>query len=311
MKSRYIVLIAVLFLVSCQSIKHKVQARPELTPSTPSTEQPPDVSPQTFPSETQEISPGVQQVLPKIGLILGPGGARTFAHIAFLQELNRAKIPIHAIAGVEFAAPMAALFARKGLANDVEWQMMKLKSKDLEDTPLKTSRQMDFLNLVFQGVKVEDFKLPFVCPALNISKKQVFMMSRGLLSQLIPYCWPYPPVMTPFNSNVSALREIQTLVDFLRAQGANVIVYVNVLPQQMDKPLVGHSMDSTENIVWQDLAIAIQGQLSKSTKRLDQVIHISIGNYGILDFEQRRAILQKSAESSVDLVKQLAQKFNF
>jgi NTE family protein len=48
---------------------------------------------------------------PRIGLVLGGGGARGAAHIGVLRELERLRIPIDAIAGTSMGAIVGGLYA--------------------------------------------------------------------------------------------------------------------------------------------------------------------------------------------------------
>jgi NTE family protein len=251
------------------------------------------------------MPPQVVDNIPKIGLILGPGGAKAFAHIAVLHEFEREKIPIYAIAGLEFGAPMAALYAWKGFANDVEWQMMKLKTERLEKRWIDPQSTFDFLDLAFQKSKVENLKLPFACVAHNLAKSQLYVMSRGPLRQLLPYCWPYPPLMKPYSSNISGVRDPKLLADYLRSQGANVIVYVNVLSGKQHGSIVGDK-ESLENIIWQEIATS----LTKNPQGIDHIIQLNLEGFSLLAFERKREILQKGAELGSLAVKTLAHKLN-
>ena len=48
---------------------------------------------------------------PRIGLVLGGGGARGAAHIGVLKELERHRVPIDAIAGTSMGAVVGGLYA--------------------------------------------------------------------------------------------------------------------------------------------------------------------------------------------------------
>lgn len=48
---------------------------------------------------------------PRIGLVLGGGGARGAAHIGVLQELERLRVPVHAVAGTSMGAIVGGFFA--------------------------------------------------------------------------------------------------------------------------------------------------------------------------------------------------------
>ena len=65
---------------------------------------------------------------PRIGLVLGGGGARGAAHIGVLRELERLRIPVDAIAGTSMGAIVGGLYAAglspddiENLMNSIDW----------------------------------------------------------------------------------------------------------------------------------------------------------------------------------------------
>jgi NTE family protein len=73
--------------------------------------------------------PGLaQSERPRIGLVLGGGGARGFAHVGVLQVLEENRIPVHAIAGTSMGAVVGSLYAAgrdadaiEEVAYDIDW----------------------------------------------------------------------------------------------------------------------------------------------------------------------------------------------
>lgn len=57
---------------------------------------------------------------PRIGLVLGGGGARGAAHIGVLRELERLRVPVDAIAGTSMGAIVGGLYATGMSANELE-----------------------------------------------------------------------------------------------------------------------------------------------------------------------------------------------
>jgi NTE family protein len=65
---------------------------------------------------------------PRIGLVLGGGGARGFAHVGVLQVLEENRIPVHAIAGTSMGAVVGSLYAQgksaaelKTITDEIPW----------------------------------------------------------------------------------------------------------------------------------------------------------------------------------------------
>jgi NTE family protein len=63
---------------------------------------------------------------PRIGLVLGGGGARGFAHVSVLKELERQRIPIDCIAGTSMGAIVGGLYASGLSAVELEKQMLAM-----------------------------------------------------------------------------------------------------------------------------------------------------------------------------------------
>lgn len=312
-------------LASCQTLRTREDVRKESPSGRP-------VTPPQFPESTQEgkyveqveevITPPpppppppapVIPAMPKIGIILGAGGAKAYAHIGFLHELMRAKVPVYSIGGIEFAAPMAALYANKEQANDVEWQMFKLKddevlkknllgavSKNSEVTILK-----DFVGNAFSRMRVEDFRIHFACPSYNLKKNQVYLMNRGSLDQLMYSCMAYPPFFKPYQNSISGVRDVTALANYMRSKGANHIVLVNVLQAPGGPRFYTSDSTGTENVLWSEIA----GLYNKPFAGVDTVVSLETTSYGIMDFEKRREIMNKGAESAARQIKDLTRKW--
>ena len=57
---------------------------------------------------------------PRIGLVLGGGGAKGFAHIGVIEELERRQIPIDVISGTSMGAVVGSIYAIGNDANEVK-----------------------------------------------------------------------------------------------------------------------------------------------------------------------------------------------
>ena len=67
----------------------------------------------------------------KVGLALGGGGARGFAHIGVLEVLEKEKIPIDIISGTSMGAVVGALYAQKKSVEFVKEKIFRLVEKDV------------------------------------------------------------------------------------------------------------------------------------------------------------------------------------
>ncbi len=246
----------------------------------------------------------------KVGIILGGGGIRAFTHIGVLQEFAKKKVPIVAVAGIEMGSLIGAIYSMKGQAFEVEWQMMKLKEKELvqktlitgKSKPLSTAVLNDFLGTLFGGIKVEQFKIPFTCPSLNLDQQKVYVLTKGTVKEMLPYCLGMAPLFEPFQQNVPALMSLNVIADQLRQKGANYIIYVDILAP----PLRSENSEDSELIAW-NLA-------AEATKRKDNgvnyVIQVPLKGIDFLDFSKRRENLQKGQQAAQEALRVLVKELD-
>ena len=244
-------------------------------------------------SNTQQFPQAV--LLPKFGIILSGGGAKSWAHIGVLKELQKLKWPISAVAGFEWGAVAAAIYAQNLSANEVEWEMSKLKEFEKWDV---------FLKAAFAKKMTADLKVPFVCPSLNIAKQSIFLLNRGQLDQLLPFCIASPSLIKPINKSVALMTDVAALAQHLRATGATKILLVNVMAQGTKRSFI-KDFESSDNILWVESAAA----MSKKPNGVDEVIDLKLDDYGIRDLDKRREIIAKGSELSYNQLKKLAEKF--
>ncbi len=232
---------------------------------------------------------------PKFGIILSGGGARVWAHLGILKELQKLKFPIQSIAGVEWGSVVAALFAQNSSTNEVEWELTKFK--DLEDW-------LDFTKTVFSKKSTLDFKIPFVCPSLNLKNKTNYLLNRGQVDQLIPFCIPSAGLVKPYGNSVAYFSGFDQIKDHLKATGANRIIFINVISSKNEKSII-NSFDSAENQLWTQYA----SEVSKKNINVDDIIEIDLSDYTIDQFKSRKDIMVKGAELGYNQIKRLTDKY--
>jgi len=315
-KSKKILIALLLTVVSaCQSRPSKTDApaRPAVPPTVPKTAE--SQAPSATPAPTRE-EPMQQQaplpvgVTPKIALILGPGALRSYAHVGVVQALAKQKMPIHAVAGIEMGALVAAIYANKGQPYDVEWQMMKLKESDLVQKGLLSGQVKagdvkalnEFMNIALSSSRAENSKVPFACPALQLEKQQVLVMNRGAYTEMLPFCLAFPPLFKPHQQNVAGVLSLKAMVDAVRARGATYVIYVDLL----SGPLKLEGSEPETQILW---SLAAEN-LNRKEKGVDFILRVPLREYDLLDFNKRREMIQKGQQSAQDASVQIAKDLN-
>ena len=294
----YFVMFSIILYASCAVKSHKSSPGDQI-PKTGIIIKPDEqksIDSNSSPAAHASSSPNSQFLaLPKFGFIFSGGGAKAWAHIGVLKELQKLKWPVSAVAGVEWGAIIAATYAQNLSANEVEWELSKLKDFTKFDS---------FIKAVFAKKMTADLKIPFVCPSLNIAKQNIYLLNRGQLDQLLPFCVSSPGLVKPLGQSIAAMMDVPTLAQHLRASGANRIILINVLAQGTKRSFL-NDYESAENILWAESAAL----MAKKPSGVDEMIEINLENFGVKDLEKRRDIIAKGSELSYAELQKIAEKY--
>jgi len=124
---------------------------------------------------------------PRIGLVLGGGGARGAAHIGVIQRLEELRVPVDVIAGTSMGALVGALYATGMTGEELETVLGGLDWNDLFDDrterrerPFRRKRDDD-LNLFGPKIGVEQDGLRL--PRGAIGGQKVGLLFESLINQ--------------------------------------------------------------------------------------------------------------------------------
>jgi predicted acylesterase/phospholipase RssA/CRP-like cAMP-binding protein len=137
-----------------------------------------------------------------IGLVLGGGGARGFAHLGVLRALAEAGVPIDWVGGTSVGAIIAALVAQRlspteALAQCKE-HFSELRDPTLPVVALLAGRRIRAkLERVFGAAAIEDLLLPYLCVSTNLSRAAQSVHERGPLVRAIRASIALPGVLPP------------------------------------------------------------------------------------------------------------------
>lgn len=254
-------------------------------------------------------------VLPKVGVILGPGGIKTMAHTAVLKELLRARIPIEHIVGLEWGSLVGALYAKKAKIHEAEWQLYRLKKSDLPGKSLfsggysaeNINKMGKFLNKHLGTYRLQDMAVPFSCPSKSVVSGKLVWQRGGSSRKAIKRCMPYPPLFKPTGSWVAAATSIRESVAYLKKAGAELVIFVDVLGE-------GEVLSSQEllkeyrsAIIWQEVKRAIRMERHLAT----EVIDVNTRRFNILNFESRKSLLSAGEVAGRKAADRIVEKYGF
>lgn len=178
----------------------------------------------------------------KIGIALGGGGAKGFAHIGILRVLEERGIVPDLVSGTSMGALIGALYCLHDGIGEVEKLALEFENADLGRylaPKLRVSglvsegKVRDFLISVFKDRNIEDLRRPFFCTATDILNGDEVVFARGNLVDAVMSSISIP-VVFPANRHQGRYLVDGGLVDLvpvriLKKRGAGYTIAANVL----------------------------------------------------------------------------------
>jgi NTE family protein len=175
---------------------------------------------------------------PRIGLALGSGGARGFAHLGVLKVLVEENIPIDYIAGSSMGALIGTFY---GVGHSIE-SMYKLstafKRKYFLDFTvpkmgfISGKRLKEFIHLFSHQKRLEDLHPPVAVVATDLIRAEKIVFTQGSIADAVRASISIPGIFVPEKINGRMLVDGGVIdrvpVSVVREMGANIVIGVDV-----------------------------------------------------------------------------------
>jgi NTE family protein len=175
----------------------------------------------------------------KLGIALGGGSARGWAHIGVLRALAQEGIAPDYLAGCSIGAMVGAAFAAGRIekletwALSLDWKrIVKLLDIGLRGGLIKGERLLDFFHGQFVECQFSDLSIPFATVATDLASGREIWLREGKVSDAVRASCTVPGLIKP------ALHEGRYLIDggvvnpvpvsLCRAMGADVVIAVSL-----------------------------------------------------------------------------------
>jgi NTE family protein len=194
---------------------------------------------------------------PRLGLVLGSGAARGWAHVGVVRALERAGIRPDVVCGTSVGALIGAAYASgeferfcAGAAGMRRSDVLSFTDLGLSGGLLKGQRFMTFVGRGFEDRPIEELKVPFAAVASSLESGAEVWLRTGSTLNAVRASMAMPGLFTP------VLTEDGTLVDgalvnpvpvsLARAMGADVVIAVDLSYGIVGRNLVVDDADATD-----------------------------------------------------------------
>jgi NTE family protein len=247
----------------------------------------------------------------KIGLALGGGAAKGFAHIGVIKMLEASGIHPDVVAGTSAGSVVGALYASGMDAFALQQTAFGLDEAKIRDVRLfsgglvQGQALQDYVNQLVLRQPIERLQVPFAAVATELESGARMVFIRGNTGQAVRASSSVPGVFEPVEIGsrhyVDGGLVSPVPVDAARQLGADFVIAVDISARPS-----GSNPQGMMNILGQSITIMGRRLASEETARADVVIRPDLTGIGPTDFAQKdQAILEgeKAALAAIPAIR--------
>ena len=277
------------YLVGCTTVPP--------VPTTPITQIPPTV---------------IAKRLPKIGLALGGGAARGFAHIGVIQVLEEAGIKPDLVVGTSAGSLVAAIYASGKTGAQLQTVAETMEEAALTDWILPfVSRGMlrgealaRYVSGQVGGKTIESFPMPLGIVATDLHSGQGVLFMRGDTATAVRASSAVPAVFQPVKIGTREYVDGGLVspvpVRYARQMGAEVVIAVDISATPESNAALG-----TLDILLQTFAIMSRSINTFELKEADVTVRPALAGVASADFASKRRSIEAGRAAMLAALPQL------
>ena len=255
-----------------------------------------------------EAPPAVPSI--KIGIALGGGAAKGFAHIGVIKMLEANGFTPAVVAGTSAGSVVGALYASGMNAFELQDKAVALDEAKIRDLQWSSGglvlgkKLEDYVNEQVQRRPMEQLPKPFAAVATRLEDGERTVFSRGNTGQAVRASSSIPGV---FQSVVIGKYHFvdggitsPVPVDAARQLGADVVIAVDISNKAR-----GKTPDNLLGALGQSIAIMGQKLGQAELARADVVVRPKVLDMGSTDFAQRAQAIVEGEKAAMQAMPQI------
>jgi NTE family protein len=195
--------------------------------------------------------------VPRLGLVLGSGAARGWAHVGVVRALARAGVRPDVVCGTSVGALVGAAYASgefdrfcEGTAGMRRSDVLSFADIGLSGGLLKGQRFMAFVSRGFEDRPIEELEIPFAAVATSVENGAEVWLRKGSTMNAVRASLAMPGLFTPVPTDDGILVDGALVnpvpVSLARAMGAEIVIAVDLSHGIVGRNLVVHDADASE-----------------------------------------------------------------
>ncbi len=256
--------------------------------SVPSTERPPGPAPVVG-----------EKRLPRIGLALGGGAARGFAHVGVIQVLEEVGIRPVLVAGTSAGSLVAAMYASGKTGAQLQQLSETMEEAAIADWTLPLFNRGVFrgealaryVNTQVGGRLIENLPLPLGIVATDLHRGNSVLFQRGDTGAAVRASSAVPAVFQPVRISgrdyVDGGLVSPVPVRYAREMGAELVIAVDISSEPESNPA-----NDVLSVLMQTFVIMAKSINSFELRQADVVVQPALRQVGSSDFSARRRSIE-------------------
>lgn len=255
------------------------------------------------PSTSQKIEPPVVATIvkraPRVGLALGGGAARGFAHVGVIQVLEEAGLRPDVVVGTSAGSLVAAIYASGKTGTQLQQVAEGMEEALLTDWTLPIfSRGLlrgealaRYVNTQVGGKLIEAMTLPLGIVATDLSSGEGILFRRGDTGSAVRASSAVPSVFQPVKIGsreyVDGGLVAPVPVRYAREMGAELVIAVDISNSPSD-----NLADGALQVLFQTFAIMGKSINAFELREADVIVRPALAGVRSADFASRRRSIE-------------------
>ncbi len=253
----------------------------------------------------------------RIGLALGGGAARGFAHIGVIKVLEAQGINPDVIVGTSAGSVVGAMYAAGNNGFALQKMALEMDEATISDWSLpffskssgvlKGEALQSYVNKMVGQLSIEKLKKPFGAVATDLNTGTPILFQRGNTGLAVRASSSVPGVFQPVKINdrfyVDGGLVSPVPVRFAREMGADIVIAVNI-----SSAPEGQAATSSLEVLMQTFTIMGQSLNQFELKNADIVIKPDLPSMKGSDFNGRNLAILAGEKATLSVIADLKEK---
>lgn len=219
----------------------------------------------------------------KLGIALGSGGAKGFAHIGALKAFEENGIEYDVVAGTSIGSVVGAFYSAGYSATDIIELLKRVdfgEIKNLFMMGMDTSGMFKVIDREIGAMNIEELKKPFMAVATELESGEEYVFKSGNVASALCASSSIPPFFKP--AIIDGIRYVDGAFtnaipsDLVKEMGADYVVGIDLSTQDSKGGILSKIFPTYQS--------KVENPLAKGYENSNTMLHPNLNGYSSVAF---------------------------